>query len=77
MSISFRANGLALTLSKKPVYNSSQQATCTVIGDKVIARDKTLKFLGVHFDSNVTWKTDMLSVCRKMYRFLPLYTYFT
>ena len=72
VSLSFRANGLALTLNKKPVYNFSQQATCIVIGVKVIARVKAIKFLDVPFDSNVTQKTHILSVCRRMFRFLPL-----
>ena len=58
----FRANSLTLNSGKSQfiIFHNRQRLIPVnvhniVIGDEVIARVETIKFLGVYFDSNVTW----------------------
>ena len=79
VSIWFRANRLTLNSTKSQSLNFQIRQRVIpvnvhiiVIIYDVIARVETIKLLCVYFVWNVTWKTHILLVCRRMFRFLPL-----
>ena len=43
-----------------------------MINESIVARVIMMKFLEVHLDENLTWKTHLTSISIKRYMFLPL-----
>ena len=75
----FYANKLTLNANKSQfvVFHSRQRRVPSdvnnvMVNDSIVNRVSNVKFLGVHFDENLTWKTHLASVCKKLYMFLPL-----